>query len=95
MFLENASALEGSLIVFKAAETPGDIEHYCIAPLKNKGINCSFATMFRKDWSIEEFFYTNSKQRVSGHDQESLNKVEVLMNILDMEYDTLFEHQGG
>jgi len=89
LFLKNRSKLDDALIIFNAGETPGDIEHYFIEPLEKKGCTPSFGTLFRKDWAIEDFFYNNNKQRISGNDARSLDKTKLFLDILDIEYDTL------
>jgi UDP-N-acetyl-D-mannosaminuronate dehydrogenase len=81
--------LKDGLILFQSGETPGDIQRHFIEPLKATCVDCSFATVFRTDWSIEEFFYANKRQVISGFDTQSLEKVKDVIELFDIKHATL------
>lgn len=80
-FRDHADRLQDSLVLFQSAETPGDIERYFIAPLQEKGINCSYATIFRTDWSLEELFRADRRLTISAMDDEALEKTRIFLNL--------------
>ncbi len=88
-FLDNRKMADGSLVLFQSAETPDDIKKHFIEPLKKYNLDCSIATIFRTDWSMEEFLFSKRKQVISGIDAESVVKTKFLLYMLDMEYHML------
>ncbi len=88
-FIRFKERLKDCLILFQAAETPGDIEKYFITPLKQADINCSFASLFRTDWSAEEFFQAKHQQITAGHDRESMKKLELILCMLGIRHTPL------
>jgi len=84
-FLYHKHNLQNSLILFQSAETPGYIESNFINPLKDNNIDCSFGTIFRTDWSIEEFSTQKSKQVISGYDEKSIKKTQLFLNMIAIE----------
>ncbi len=88
-FLDHREKAHGSLVLFQSAETPDDIQKHFIEPLKKNNVACSIATIFRTDWSMEEFLFSMRKQVLSGIDTESVAKAKLLLYMLDMEYHLL------
>ncbi len=89
IFKSYQGELKDGLILFQSGETPGDIQRHFIEPLKATCVDCSFATAFRTDWSIEEFFYANKRQVISGFDTQSLVKVKDVFELFDIKHATL------
>ncbi len=88
-FIKNKDKAAGSLVLFQSAETPGDIERFFIKPLMDNGVDASFCTAFRADWTLEEFVFSRKKQIVSGWDEQALEKARFFLNVLDMAFDEL------
>jgi len=84
-FLYHKQKLKDALILFQSAETPGFIETNFITPLKKNNIDCSFATIFRTDWSFEELSNQKDKQVISGYDETSIKKTQLFLNMIAIE----------
>jgi len=89
IFKSYQDELKDGLVLFQSGETPGDIQRHLIEPLKAIGVDCSFATAFRTDWSIEEFFYGNKRQIISGFDTQALGKIKDVFELFDIKHATL------
>jgi UDP-N-acetyl-D-mannosaminuronate dehydrogenase len=89
IFKSHQDELKDGLVIFQSGETPGDIQRHLIGPLKASGVGCSFATAFRTDWSIEEFFYGNKRQVISGFDTKALSKIKDVFELFDIKHATL------
>ena len=72
-FIEHRESINKSLILFQAAETPGNIDANVISPLNIAGVKCFIASAFRSDWTINEFFKNEKEQVLAANDDESLN----------------------
>lgn len=85
VFENNKSKKNNTLILFQAAETPGVIENKFISCL---GVNntYSYASAFRSDWNIEEFFSEKSTRVIAGYSDEALHKAKILFEILNIKY---------
>ncbi len=81
--------LVDSLILFQSAETPGDIQRHFVDSLRDARVECSIATAFRTDWSIEEFFHTQKPQVLAGYDSDSLEKVVNVFELFGIRYELL------
>lgn len=88
-FVKHKSRLNGSLILFQSAITPGFIDKNFINVLKDNKINCSFASAFRSDWTVEEFLYKNKRIVLAANDETSLEKAKILYEIFGIKYKTL------
>ena len=88
-FIKHKAELDGALIVFHSVVSPGFIDKNFINMLKAHKINCSFASSFRSDWTVEEFLYKKSRIVLAANDKASLEKIEVLSRILGKKYKTL------
>jgi UDP-N-acetyl-D-mannosaminuronate dehydrogenase len=49
-------------------------------------VNCFYATAFRTDWTVEEFFYSSNQQIVSGECPKSLLMIRSFLNIIDVDH---------
>ncbi len=85
-FLKNKEKIKDSLVLFQAAETPGDIQRYFISPLAEQGATCSCATAFRTDWSLEELSFANRRQVIAGHDQKALARAQQFLELIDIDH---------
>jgi len=85
-FITNKDKVSGHIIIFQSAETPGNIDKLFINPLKKNGVNCFYATAFRTDWTVEEFFYSSNQQVVSGECPKSLLMVKSFLNVIDVNH---------
>lgn len=89
IFSEHIGKLNGSLVLFQAAEKVGTVENYIIKPLKRKGIKCHFASAFRSDWSVEEFLLGNENRIIAANDKASLDMACEFFDILGVRFETL------
>jgi UDP-N-acetyl-D-mannosaminuronate dehydrogenase len=85
-FIAHKKKAKGSLVIFQSAEVPGDIERFFLNPLKNSGVECSFATTFRTDWSMEELAFTNRRQVIAAEGQEALANIKLFCDLMELEY---------
>jgi len=84
-FVKNRNKLENSLVIFQSAGVPEDIEKFFYVILKKHNINIKIATVFRSDWTIEDFFDKTSIRVISGNNQNAVNDVKVFLDFLGLE----------
>jgi len=86
IFKLNYNVNDDALILFQAAETPGWIQNKFIDVLIQNESNYSFASAFRSDWNIEEFFLDKQTRIIAGHDEKSRKKVSILFELFNIKY---------
>jgi UDP-N-acetyl-D-mannosaminuronate dehydrogenase len=89
VFIEHRGKLENALVIFQSAGVPGMIDRQFIDILYEHGVNCSFASAFRDDWTIEEYFYNDKTRVVAAKNEKSLNKARLIYDMLGVKYKTL------
>jgi len=85
LFLKNRYALKNSLIIFQSAGVPKTIEASFCKILEEEGLNIEISTVFRSDWTIEDFFNKNSQRIISANTQEAIDKTEIFLELLGLE----------
>jgi len=85
IFIKNKNKLDKSLIVFQSAGVPRNIEKSFSDELKKHKINIEIATIFRSDWTIEDFFNKSYKRVISGNNEEAIFKTELILKLLNLE----------
>lgn len=88
-FVKFKDRLRDVLIVFQSAGIPGLIEKDFIKVMEDNGVNSSFASAFRSDWTIEEFLSNNKKRVLAAKDKTSLKKAMFFYDTLGIKYKTL------
>ncbi|MBF0343321.1 MAG: hypothetical protein HQL06_03735 [Nitrospirae bacterium] len=89
LFVQYKDKAEGSLVIFQSAGTPGFIDKHFIEVLQANNVNCSFASAFRNDWTVEDFLLNKKRRIIAGSDLDSLNKAICFYDILNIKYETL------
>jgi UDP-N-acetyl-D-mannosaminuronate dehydrogenase len=89
LFQVNCKNTHEALVLFQSAEIPGDIHRFFIDKLTAKGIDCACATMFRTDWSLEEYFSVKGCQVISGNNSRAYEQTRWFLNILGIEHASL------
>ncbi|MDD3465776.1 MAG: hypothetical protein PHE67_01410 [Campylobacterales bacterium] len=89
IFSRHIEKLNGSLVLFQAAEKAGTVENYFIKPLKRNGAKCHFASAFRSDWSVEEFLLGGENRMIAANDKASLDMACEFFDILGVRFETL------
>ncbi|MCX6077355.1 MAG: hypothetical protein NTW78_10815 [Campylobacterales bacterium] len=85
LFIKNKNELENSLILFQSAGAPKTIENnFCNSLIKNN-LDVEIATVFRSDWTIEDFFNKNVQRVVSGNNQKAIDKTDFFLQLLGLE----------
>jgi len=84
-FINNRDKLQDSLIIFQSAGTPNDIELNFIAILTENDIKLDVATIFRADWTIEEYRNKSNRRVVSGNSSNAIKKVNLFLGLLNMQ----------
>jgi UDP-N-acetyl-D-mannosaminuronate dehydrogenase len=85
LFQSNHKNAHEFMVLFQSAEIPGDLHRFFIDKLTAKGINCACATIFRTDWSIEEYLGVKNRQVISGNDSRAYEQTKWFMEILGIE----------
>ncbi len=85
LFIQNKDKLENSLIIFQSAGIPQTIERNFCKILESNNINVEISTIFRSDWTIEDFFNKNHKRVISGNSKKAFDKTEVFLKLLNLE----------
>jgi len=80
LFLNNRDKLKDNLVIFQSAGIPGNIENNFIKYLDN--LELDVATVFRSDWTIEEFLTAESKRLISGNSENAIRKTEEFLKLL-------------
>jgi len=83
-FSKNSDKLKDSLIIFQSAGVPGDIELNFSKAFIKYNIKIDIATVFRGDWSIEEFLNKSSQRVVSANNSNALNKLNNFLDLLNI-----------
>ena len=83
LFLQHKKELENSLIIFQSVGTPKDIESSFINKLSIKNID--IATIFRSDWTIEDFFAGSQKRVISSNTNIGIKKTQLFLSMLEIE----------
>lgn len=89
IFVKNKRRLNGKLIIFQSAGTPGTIDKHFVTPLKKNGCNCDFVSAFRSDWAIEDYFARNEKRILAADSEGSMNKAQFFYSLLGIKFKTL------
>lgn len=89
LFVKQKEKLDDKLIIFLSAGPPGTIERHIVDVLRRNNVNCSIATAFRNDWTVEEFLRKDKKRVLAGNDVKSLSKIEFFYDMLGIKYKTL------
>lgn len=84
LFIENREKLDNSLILFQSAGIPKTIENNFCKLLEENSLNVDIATIFRSDWTIEDFFNRDDKRIVAGNNGESIEKTQTFLKLLDL-----------
>jgi len=84
-FINNRGKLNESLVIFQSAGTPNDIELNYSDVLSENGAAIDIATIFRNDWTIEEYRNKSNKRVVSVNNSCALKKVNLFLELLDMQ----------
>ena len=82
IFANYLDAIVGSLVLFQSAEKAGTVDNYFIKPLKLAGAKCHFASIFRGDWSVEEFLSEEKTRIIAANDKASLDMAKEFFDIL-------------
>ncbi|MCG6553785.1 MAG: hypothetical protein L7F77_15775 [Candidatus Magnetominusculus sp. LBB02] len=89
IFIKHKEKLNGALVIFQSAGAPGMIDRQFTGVLAAHGVKCSFASAFRDDWTVEEYFYNDRTRVIAAKDDLSLNKARLTYDILGIKYQTL------
>jgi len=81
-FIKNKNKLKDCLVIFQSAGIPKSIENDFLGLLKKENIEISTATVFRSDWTIENFLRMNTQRIVSANSKEAMLKTEVFLEQL-------------
>ena len=85
-FIINKEKVSDHVVIFQSSGTPGNIDKLFIHPLRSNKVKCFYATAFRTDWTLEEFFYSTNQQVVSGECPKSILMVKSFLNIIDVDH---------
>ena len=85
IFIKNRVKVEDALVIFQSAGIPKTIEKEFCKVLENKGIQIEISTVFRSDWTIENFFNNDNKRRISANNSEAIEKTEIFLELLGLE----------
>ncbi|MEW5744449.1 MAG: UDP binding domain-containing protein [Nitrospirota bacterium] len=88
-FIKNKKRLADSLVIFQSACIPGEIESHFIEELSKESVDCAFASAFRSDWTVEEFFSDTSPRILAGYDDRSTEWAEAFFTLFDIPYEVL------
>lgn len=89
-FIEHKDLISpDSLVVFQAAETPGNIDLHFISPLREARVECSVAAALRSDWTINEFLHNEKEQVLAACSSASLAKAKVFYELIGQKYSVL------
>lgn len=83
---ENMGRLDAPLFLFQSAEIPGTIENSFIERIEKKGIDWSYASAFRSDWTVEEYIANSKVQVLAGYNEKSLEKAQKIFDLLKINY---------
>jgi len=83
-FVENSSRLKTSLVIFQSAGIPTDIDEYFHQVLLANDVDIDIATVFRSDWTIEEFYAKKNQRVVSASNNGALEKVNLFLSWLNL-----------
>ncbi|WP_420266134.1 hypothetical protein [Candidatus Magnetominusculus dajiuhuensis] len=91
IFIEHKERLDNALVIFQSAGVPGMIDRQFIDVLvvAAHAVNCGFASAFRDDWTVEEYFYNDRTRVIAAKNEKSLNKARLIYDILGVKYKTL------
>jgi UDP-N-acetyl-D-mannosaminuronate dehydrogenase len=85
IFIENKEKLNESLVVFQSASYPKQIENDFCNILKQETVEIDISTVFRSDWTIEDFYYKNNKRMVSGNSKKAYEKTKYFLSFLNIQ----------
>lgn len=85
LFIQKKDELKNSLIIFQSVGMPKTIENNFSNILKEHNLNVEISTVFRSDWTIEDFTGKNAKRIVSGNNQKAIKETEVFLELLGLE----------
>ncbi|MCW8895334.1 UDP binding domain-containing protein [Sulfurimonas sp.] len=85
LFVKNRDKLKDSLIIFQSAGIPKTIEDVFCKILEENNLNIEVSTVFRSDWTIEDFFNKNYKKTISGNNLEAVDKTQIFLKLLNLE----------
>ena len=85
LFIQNRAKLEDSLVLFQSAGIPKTIEDGFCKILEEHNLNIEIATVFRSDWTIEDFFNKNSQRTISGNNIDAIEKTQIFLKLLNLE----------
>jgi len=82
LFLKNLDKLNNPLIIFQSAGEPNGIQENFLNYLNGK-LKVDAVTLFRSDWSIEEFVQ-KSQRFISGTSEKAIERAEEFLKFLDI-----------
>jgi len=95
VFVDNRDKIADALIIFQSAGMPNNIEmHFCNI-LNDNGIEARVSTVFRGDWTIEEYFNKGNRRVISGNSNSSIERTSIFLEMLDLEVDVLDSIEGA
>ena len=89
IFIENQNSLNNCLVIFQSAERVGTVDEFFIKPLQKVNINCYFASAFRSDWTMEEFFSSNDVRLIAANDKKSLSVVSTFFSMMNIRFNPI------
>lgn len=89
IMIDNIDRLDEPLFLFQSAEVPRTIENSFITKIEKERPDCSYASAFRSDWTLEEFLADSKVQVISGYNQDSIEKAKAFFSLLGMNYEIL------
>ncbi len=89
VFISNRNKLSESLIIFQSAGKPGSIEQSFITKLEENKINIMISSVFRNDWTIENFLLNNKYRVISGNSDKAIDTTSEFLNLLKLEVEQL------
>lgn len=84
LFVQNKAKLDNSLILFQSAGIPKSIENSFCKILEENNLNIDVSTIFRSDWTIEDFFNNDHQRAISGNNQQAIEKTQDFLELLNL-----------
>lgn len=85
IFIENKEKIKDSLVIFQSSGYPKQIENEFYSILKQDTIEIDIATVFRSDWSIEDFYHKSNARVVSANNKKAYEKLKYFLLFLNIE----------
>jgi len=83
-FENNKFKLKKTLVLFQSVGVPTKIESDFLKLLKNKGINVDVVTLFRSDWTIEDFLKKDTNRTVSFNRKKAYKKAKYFLSFFNI-----------